>query len=445
MLVMKFGGSSVESAQAIRRVAGIISREERPLVVVSAMGKTTNRLLEIANCAVYGEGEKALELLSQLKAYTVGEACGADVEGHFVELSELVKGLSILGELTPRSLDLIASFGERISSIVVAHVLNESGIRSVRIDSREILKTDNRFTGAVPLFEETEKLCCEILIPQLEQSCVVVGGFIGSTTSGETTTLGRGGSDYSAAIFGSCLKAQEIQIWTDVDGMLTCDPRLLPGGKRIKRISFHEAAELAYFGAKVLHPATVLPAIDSGIPVRVLNSRNPECEGTLIVADEVSSTQNIFKSIACKQSITSIHIHSTRMLMAYGFLQRIFDVFERHETPVDLIATSEVSVSVTVDNTDRIPWIVEELKEFSEVSVEEEQSIISLVGDGLTARTGVLARIFGATKEIPVRMVSQGASNRNVSFVVKDSDLLQAVKNLHVEFFSELDSEVFDG
>jgi aspartate kinase len=238
--------------------------------------------------------------------------------------------------------------------------------------------------------------------------------------------------------------AEEIQIWTDVDGMLTCDPRILPGaGKRVRVISFAEAAELAYFGAKVLHPATVLPAMEKNIPVLILNSRRPEVEGTRVVSETVHCT-NPVKSIACKEKITVVTVHSTRMLMAHGFLHRIFEVFDRCETPVDMVATSEVSVSLTIDQPDRIPAIVEELGSFAEVEVDADQAIVCLVGENIRYTPHVSARVFTALDDINVRMVSQGASLLNLSIVVRQQDLKRAVAALHAEFFRETDPAVFE-
>jgi aspartate kinase len=272
--------------------------------------------------------------------------------------------------------------------------------------------------------------------PVVERGSVpVMGGFIGSTLDNVTTTLGRGGSDYSASIVGAGIGAEEIQIWTDVDGMLTADPTILPGGRRVETCSFAEAAELAYFGAKVLHPATVLPAIEKNIPVRILNSRRPEVEGTLIVSHPPASDQPI-RSIACKRNITLVNIVSSRMLMAHGFLRRIFEVFDRHETSVDMLATSEVSVSLTVDNTRALDSIRAEIESFAEMSVEKDHAIVCLVGENIRGCPQVSARVFSALGGIKTRMVSQGASQLNISLVVSASDLLPAVESLHREFFA---------
>jgi len=431
---MKFGGSSVESAEAIGRVAEIVRAriDRRPVVVVSAMGKTTNKLLAMAAAAASGKREEALTALMELRAFHLGLGADAEVECHFRELEELVKGLAVMGELTARATDAISSYGERISSIIVAAYFRNAGISTTHVDSRRVIVTDGRHMQAAPLFPESNaKLAA---LRSMKTQVVVMGGFIGATEDGVTTTLGRGGSDYTAAIVGAGIGAEEIQIWTDVDGMLTADPRILAGGYRVETCSFAEAAELAYFGAKVLHPATVLPAIEKNIPVRILNSRRPEVEGTLIVAEAPPSLAPI-RSIACKTNITLVNIVSTRMLMAHGFLRRIFEIFDRFETPVDMLATSEVSVSLTIDNTTALAAIREEIEEFAEVSIEGSQAIVCLVGENIRKVPGTAARVFTALRDIDVRMVSQGASLLNISLVVGAGDLGRAVESLHREFF----------
>ncbi|HOK45324.1 MAG TPA: lysine-sensitive aspartokinase 3 [Bryobacteraceae bacterium] len=457
MIVMKFGGSSVESAAAIQRVASIVkSRLERqPVVVVSAMGKTTNKLLALATDAVEGRRGRALEQLGELRDYHLSEArqlvsgeewaaLETSITDHIQELGELITGLSVLGELTPRFVDAISSYGERLSSRIVTAAFRSSGMDAVHADSRRLIVTDNRHTQANPIYPETYARLCDQVAPLAREGKVVVmGGFIAATANGVTTTLGRGGSDFTAAIVGAGIGAEEIQIWTDVDGMMTADPRSVPEARRLKLISFAEAAELAYFGAKVLHPATVLPAVEKNIPIVILNSRRPEVSGTRIVKDAVPCA-NPIKSIACKRHITVVNIHSTRMLMAYGFLARIFEVFNRYETAVDMLSTSEVSVSATIDNTKNLEKIQAELEQFSEVRVERDRAIICLVGDNIRCTPGIAARIFGALSPVNVLMVSQGGSQWNLSLVVDDTDLLKAVQLLHREFFQELDPAVFE-
>ena len=456
MIVMKFGGTSVESAAAIERVASIVRErlDRKPIVVVSAMGKTTNKLLAIAAAAIAGKRDEYIPQLHDLRDYHSREArqvvplanraeLDRTLDEHFQELTELVKGLAVLGELTPRSIDAISSYGERLSSYIVTLAFRHFGMDTAHVDSRDVIVTDKRHTHAAPLFPLTYDRLAAQVKPLAQKSVVVMGGFIGSTEEGVTTTLGRGGSDFTASIVGAGIGAEEIQIWTDVDGMLTADPTILPGGHRVKTISFAEAAELAYFGAKVLHPATVVPAVEKNIPVLILNSRRPDVPGTRIVASQVPCG-NVVKSIACKRKIALVNIHSTRMLMAHGFLHRIFEIFDRFETPVDMVATSEVSVSLTIDNIERLDEILAEIRQFAEVATERGQAIVCLVGDNIRYTPGVARRIFMALDGINIRMISQGASLLNLSFVVAESDLFRTVSALHQEFFTELDGAVFE-
>ncbi len=455
MIVMKFGGTSLESAAAIERAAGIVKAQlaRRPVVVVSAMGETTDRLLALSADAAGGQRDQALAQLCALREFHLREAaplvCESDrkefdsiIEEHFGELTEMVKGLAALGALTPRLSDAVASYGERVSSRIATLVFRRCGIPSVHLDARRLIVTDRRHTQAQPLPDKTYARVCSAMFPLGEREVAVMGGYIGAAEDGVTTTLGRGGSDFTAALVGAALGAEEIQIWTDVDGVLTCDPALVPDAHPVKTISFDEAAELAYFGAKVLHPATVVPAREKNIPVRIMNSRRPEAPGTRIVADTVRCA-NVMKSVACKRNITVVNIHSTRMLMAHGFLRRIFEAFDRYETPVDMLATSEVSVSLTIDNAARLPEICAELEPFAEVAVEKDQAIICVVGDNLRYTPGVAARVFGALQDVNVRMISQGASLLNLGFVVAARDLPRAVAALHREFFTQLDPAVF--
>jgi len=456
MIVMKFGGTSVESAAAIERVASIVKArlDRRPVVVVSAMGKTTNRLLAMAGEAAAGRRSEVQAQLEDLQAFHLREIrpvvreqdwpqAEHIIKEHFAELAELLAGLAVVGELTPRSIDAVSSYGERLSSALVALAFRKAGMASVHVDAREVILTDANHTQAAPLYGPTYARLKQKVAPLADQMVVVMGGFIGATEEGVTTTLGRGGSDFSASLVGAGIDAEEIQIWTDVDGMLTADPTILAGGRRVRTLSFAEAAELAYFGAKVLHPATVVPAVQKNIPVLILNSRRPEVEGTRIVAEAVPCS-NLIKSIACKRRITVVNIHSTRMLMAHGFLRRIFEVFDRYRTPVDVVSTSEVSVSLTIDNTARLADICQELKEFAEVDTEEGQAIVCLVGENIRYTPGVAAKAFKAAGDVNIRMISQGASRLNLTFVVAEQDLGRVVERLHAEFFSELDPAVFE-
>ena len=448
MIVMKFGGTSVESAAAIEKVADIVRDrlDRKPVIVVSAMGKTTNRLLEIAAKAVSGNRREALVLLGQLEHFhrteSPAEAAGIITE-HFQELAALTDELAELGDFPPQYVDLVSSYGERLSSQIVMLTFRQLGIDATHVDSRSVIITDRRHTQAAPLYGRTYAKLEAIVKPLAEKQVVVMGGFIAATQDGFTTTLGRGGSDFTAAIAGAGIGAEEIQIWTDVDGMLTCDPRIVPGGHRVKIISAAEAAELAYFGAKVLHPATVVPAMEKNIPVLILNSKNPSSPGTRIVAGRVPCT-NPVKSIACKKDITLVNIVSLRMLMAHGFLRRIFEVFDRYRTPVDLVTTSEVSVSLTIDNIEHLEEICAELRQIAEVSVETNQALICLVGDAIRDTCGVTLRVLEPLSGVNVRMISQGASMLNLSLIVAGADLRRAVESLHTRLFAELDPNVFD-
>lgn len=455
MIVMKFGGTSLESSEAIRRVAGIVKARLhlRPVVVVSAMGKTTDALLAIATAAAKGNREEAIGRLHRLEEFhrqesspLVASPDRQELENflneHFGALCEMVKGLSAVGELTPRSRDGVASYGERLSSRIVSLALRGDGVSSTHLDSRRLILTDDNFTQAAPAIQETYERVTKSISAVGSADVPVMGGFIGATMDGVTTTLGRGGSDLTASLVGAAVDAEEVQIWTDVDGVLTCDPHLIPDARPVRTISFDEAAELAYFGAKVLHPATVFPAKAKNIPVRILNSRRPEAPGTAIVADYVPCA-NTLKSLACKQGVTVITIKSNRMLMAHGFLARIFEIFDRYETAVDMVSTSEVSVSLTVDNDRHLSEICAQLIPFTEIAVEKGQAILCAVGENLRHTPGVAARIFDALKHINVRMVSQGASRLNLGMVVSSQDLQQAAEALHREFFTELDPAVF--
>lgn len=450
MIVIKFGGTSLESTAAIQRAAEIVKGQLhlRPVVVVSALGKTTDELLTIASVAARGNQDEALERLASLEQFHLSVSLPFVpledlLRKHFQSLRDVVKGVRLLGQLTPRSLDAIASYGERLSSDIVTLAFRLTGMNAVHLDSQRLILTDSSFTRAMPVLPETYARVSASISAIGANDIPVMGGFIGATVDGIATTLGRGGSDFTAAIVGAALRAEEIQIWTDVDGVLTCDPKLVPDAHLVKVISFNEAAELAYFGAKVLHPATILPAKEQNIPVRVLNSRRPVSSGTTIVAD-APPCKNVVKSVACKNGITTLNIQSTRMLMAHGFLSRIFETFNEHGTAVDMVATSEVSVSLTIDDTSKLPEICSDLSSFTDVSVERDQAILCIVGDKIRDTPGIAARMFGALEPINVRMISQGASLLNIGVVVASRDLRMAAEALHREFFGELDRDIFD-
>jgi aspartate kinase len=455
-VVMKFGGTSVGDSKAIARVAEIVSSRlpQRPVVVVSAMARVTDQLLRMARAAGGGDRATALTLARELRERhynTAGELLGtalftqfhSELGAEFEELEELVRGIAAVGELTPRTTDHVASYGEVLSSKLVAAALSAHNIRASLVDSRDCIVTDETFMRAAPLFDETNARLLETVLPLIESGCVpVMGGFIGSTRGGVTTTIGRGGSDFSAAIVGAGLSAERIEIWTDVDGMMTTDPNLCPDARRIRVISFDEAAELAYFGAKVLHPATVLPAIQKNIPVYILNSRNPSCEGTRIAA-RVPHCTNFFKAIAAKKRITIVDVAAPRMLLAHGFLKSIFEAFDRHRIPVDVVSTSEVSVSLTVDSNESIPALAADLAKLADVKYEGRKAIVCLVGENLREVPGIAAHAFGELSDVKIRMISQGASEINLTFVIDEEQVPSVVQRLHKRFFAELDPETF--
>lgn len=456
MLVMKFGGTSVQDAEAIGRACEIVRGRlgQQPVVVVSAMAKITDQLIAMAQAAGAGERDEALELARATRERhysTASELLGtgvftefhSELEEDFDALDELLRGISAVRELTPRTIDRVVANGELLSSKLVTAAFSARGLNASLVDARDVLVTDETFTKAIPAFDVTNQRLREQVRPLLEHGRVpVMGGFIGATRDGVTTTIGRGGSDFSAAIFGAGLDASRIEIWTDVDGMMTTDPRLCPDARRIKVISFDEAAELAYFGAKVLHPATLLPAVQKNIPVYILNSQNPGCEGTRIVS-QAPHSKTTFKALAAKKRITIVDVVATRMLGAHGYLRAIFEVFDRHRCPVDMVSTSEISVSLTVDSNEHIPAIAEDLGKLGDVKYEGRKAIVCLVGENIRATSGIAARVFGAVEGINIRMISQGASEINISFVIDEDDVPDAVRRLHQAFFSDVDPEVF--
>ena len=456
MIVMKFGGTSVQDAAAIDRAAAIVHDRlaEKPVVVVSALSKVTDALLAAGRAAGGGNREEALELARGLRERhynTASELLGtsvftgfhAELEAEFDALDELLRGIAAVGEITPRTSDLVVSFGERLSSKIVASTLQARGMPAVHVDARELLVTDETHTRAIPQFEETYERFRTRVTPLVEKGHVpVMGGFIGSTRQGVTTTIGRGGGDFSAAIAGAGISANRIEIWTDVDGMMTTDPNLVREARRIKVISFEEAAELAYFGAKVLHPATVLPAVQRNIPVYVRNSRNPQCEGTCVQAT-APACRNAFKAIAVKKRVNLVDVAAARSLSTQGFLRSIFDTFDKHNLAVDAVSISGVSVSLTVDSSEGIPALAADLGKLADVKYEGKKALVCLVGENIRETPGIVAKVFGALGNIKVRMISQGASEINLTFVVEEEDMVDVVQRLHREFFSDLDPAVF--
>lgn len=460
MIITKFGGTSVADRQAIERLVAIIraarqaaiqpeSRDWRgPVVVVSALGGATDRLLGLAASAGAGDIDGARQHLQALSdrhlevaGAVINTAERAQVEEfirlEFANLERIVGALGVLREVTPRWLDAIAATGEIVSSRIVASALASHGLAASWVDARKAIVTNGEHMSAAPLWKETTEALQRTVDPELVARRIpVMGGFVGTTSAGITTTLGRGGSDYTAAIVGACLGAEEIQIWTDVDGMLTADPRVIRDVRLVPHLSFAEASELAYFGAKVLHPATIQPAVAKNIPVRILNSRRPEdSRGTLITRERPSGGGPL-TAVASKTGVTVVDITSTRMLMAHGFLRRIFEAFEHYRTAVDVVTTSEVSVSVTIDDARKVPEIMESLKDVAEVTREDNMAVLCAVGDGLQQDPTFVGKLLDALNGIPVRMLSQAAARRNITLVIPEQDLEQALTRVHNRFFA---------
>src|SRR4026207_1460163 len=446
-LVMKFGGTSVADAAAFENVARIVAaaRDASPVVVVSAMSGVTDSLLAAATTAIENNSNNAIaslektfrrheavarELLSNGEAATFLEELNSSTD----RIANLLQ--TIHADPNHKAIqDAVVSFGEALSSTLLAAVLNHHGVAAQQVDARGCIITNEEYTCAAPLINETFAGCQKELRPLLDDNIVpVLGGFIASTLSGATTTLGRGGSDYTAALLGAALQTSEIQIWTDVTGVLTADPRVVPEALTIERLSYSEAAELAYFGAKVLHPKTIQPAIEGCIPVRICNSRAPHEKGTF-VGPETKTSPRTVKAIAHKTGVTTVQITSARMLGAYGFLRALFEVFERHKTVVDVVATSEVSVSLSLDDASGLPVIVTELEQLGTVRVEKGCCIVCVVGEGLRGTPGIAARVFSAISDINVTLISQGASSINFTFAIEEEHVEEAVRRLHQEFF----------
>jgi aspartate kinase len=446
-LVMKFGGTSVQDAAAIRRLAAIVQgHARRPVVVVSALSRVTDELSGLARAAHDGAmtvemEERVASLLDRHAREGAALLGGGELEGLHEALTTARREIpTLLGIMaahpgTRRPLrDELLSWGERLSSFLVAAALRAHGLRARWVDARQCIRTSEEHGRAEPLVNATREATRASVLPVLAGDEVpVLGGFIGATPQGATTTLGRGGSDFSAALVGAALDAAEIQIWTDVSGFMTADPRVVRTARSIPRLSYDEAAELAYFGAKVLHPRTLHPAVDRGIPVRVCNSMAPDSASTLIDASGAAPAGAGVKAVAHKGGITIVRVTSARMLGASGFLRAIFEAFDRHQVVVDVVATSEVSVSLTIDQPERLPEAVRELEGIGRVDVEEGYAIVCVVGEALRSTSGVAARVFGALAEINVALISQGASGINLTFAVRQEDAAGAVQRLHAE------------
>lgn len=449
MIVIKFGGTSVGNADRVAEAIDIVSERRHldPIVVVSALSGVTNDLVAASEAAREQKPERVAEIIRAVRQrhedvamrlvqqkFDFFEAFIKQLDRQIEEIDTILRGIALLGEITPRASDKVVSIGEKLSSVLFAYTMMMRALPAEHVHSEEVVVTDDHFCGATPDMDATTAAAKRVLLPIVERGHIpVMGGFIGRTPAGATTTLGRNGSDYSAAIVAAAVGAQEVQIWTDVDGLLTCDPRLVPGAHVIDHISFDEAAELAQFGAK-LHPRTLEPAMTANIPVRVLNTHNPASPGTVITRTTHAGAGP--RSIARKRNVTMVHVTSNKMLGAHGFLARLFNVFEQLGISVDLIATSEVSVSVTVDERLNMEELERKLHEIAEnVETLDSQCIIAVVGQNLMADSRIGARILGALDGIPVQMISLGRSGLNLSIVVDDSEGDRAVRAIHNALF----------
>lgn len=446
MVVLKFGGTSVQDAVSMNGALAITVKylDQAPVLVSSAMSGVTNELVRLTQLILAQDTEGAKALLQALEdrhLKTLAElATGKNLEtgrelvaGIFGELRALVKGSLLLKECSPRVYDAVLATGELLSTRLLYARCLELGLKAELVDSRKLVVTNDNFGEAAILWPQTTEKLQRGLQPEAGK-LFIAQGFIGATEKGATTTLGRGGSDYSGSIFGAVLGADDIQIWTDVNGILTTDPRKVAGARTIPEITYAEAAELAYFGAKVIHPATIQPAVEKAIPVWVKNTKNPDHPGTAILPKAGGKG---LRAIAGKKGITLITVTSSRMLDAYGFLYRIFEVFHKFKTPVDLVATSEVSVSMTIEETRDIASIKDALEPYGTVKIEKDCAILCMVGQDLWKDNVFVGRVFKALPEVPVKMISLGSSEINLSMVVAQADLDRAVTSVHKEFFPE--------
>ena len=447
MIVAKFGGTSVADATAIRRTASIIAKrlQRAPVVIVSAFSGTTNTLLAAAEQASDGKLVAALAQVEGLRDHHlriaadllgIGEVASdiaAETSALFDELAHLAEALSVLGHATPRAIDAFASMGEQLSAPIIAAAFQQNGIDAVWVDARVVIRTDSAFGRAEPRPDAVAAAARERLLPLLTEGRVpVMGGYIGSDSHGITTTLGRGGSDYTASLVGAAMDAEAIEIWTDVDGMLTADPRVVKTARLIEHIRFDEAAELASFGAKVLHPSTIAPAVRKGIPVFVFNSMKPDGKGTRITFDAPRSP---VRAIAGKSNVVVVRVGSPRMLARPGALRAIFEVFERNRTSVDVVATSEVSVSLTVDDDQHLDAVLADLRVLGDVGVERGRGIVALVGAALGESTSTMATALRAIGDVRLHMLSLSATGINLTLIVDAAQVAPVMTLLHDAFF----------
>jgi aspartate kinase len=436
MKILKFGGTSVGSPERMKKLLDIINPSERQIVVLSAMSGTTNNLVEISNALLKEDKKKGIELIQSLKDKYDAVVAELLPEGEYREQGQEVIDyhfnflLSLANNMFTAIEDkVVLAQGELLSTTLYHVYLKSIGVPSVLLPALDFMKIDE---DNEPLIAFTTEKLTPLLDASPENKLFITQGFICRNSFGEVDNLRRGGSDYTASLLGAAISAEEVQIWTDIDGMHNNDPRIVKGTKPIANLSFDEAAELAYFGAKILHPQSVFPAQKYQIPVRLLNTMEPNAFGTVISTE---SEKGKIKSIAAKDGITAIKIQSSRMLLAYGFLRRVFEVFERYKTPIDMITTSEVAVSLTVDLTDNLDKIVEELNAFGSVELDKNLTIVCVVGDFGAERHGYAAKVLDSIKHIPVRMISYGGSAYNISLLVNTDDKTEALRSLHNRIF----------
>ena len=451
MIVMKFGGTSVANYDAITRMISIVRGRlgEKPVVVVSALSKVTDLLYKIADEAAARDMKDAMDLLSQLRERHIslakelmpdnsvlcGQACDK-VNAICDELESFVSAVCAVGELSARSKAIIISNGEYLSSNIICYAMNASGIRTGFMDARKMIVTDDDYLKGEPDMNVIAERVPGIVSAAYEGAdAVITQGFVSATAAGEPTVLGRGGSDYSASLIGMAVDATRIEIWTDVDGVKTADPRRVMNTRSLDKISFEEAAEMAHFGAKVLHPLTIEPAVRKNIPIYVLNSMNPEGRGTAILQN--SFIEDGVKSVSCKENIFVINIFSTKMINTSGFLKRVFEIFSEYKVSVDLISTSEANISVTVDSSQNIDAVVAALSEFADVYVDSDKSQVSVIGKNIINLKGLLEQTFAPLRECKIYMISQGASYVNISFVVDRAALNDVVQQIHKYLFEK--------
>jgi aspartate kinase len=446
LVVRKFGGTSVGSADAMRRVAEIVEREPC-MIVLSAMSGVTGALLDMVAAAALGDQARVGDVWQSLArrhhetaSAVLGEddadlPVGREIDGLLEEARTLCKGVLLLHEATHRTRDAVASVGERLATAIFSAYQGHRAVPHRRVDARSWLLTDDGFGAARPCTAALPERVRPVVEAWGEGLQVITEGFIGATDDGLTTTLGRGGSDYTAALLASAAGAAAIEIWTDVTGVMTADPRLVPGARPVPRLTYAEAAELAYFGAKVLHPATVRPAVERGIPVVVLDSTKPSAPGTTI--DAAGDAAHPVKALTIKAGVVLVTIESDRMLGAHGFLRAIFEAFDRSGISVDVVATAEVSVTVSLEPHPALPACCAELARTGKVTVAEGRSVIAVIGEGIKATPGIGARVFGALTGVNVELISMGASRLNLSLVVKDEDRSPAASRIHRVLFED--------